>query len=154
VRPLPPQLHDRPERIRTAVEAAGPADVVAYADCGTAGALDHLPRLPGPDCYQLFCGRALEPGTYYLTDFLVRAFRRVVWRGLGLDRHPELGDDYFRHYDRVVWLAQCPTPKLRRRAEAAAAMLRLPLEVREVGERALESALELLLSRTDAAGAH
>jgi hypothetical protein len=56
VRPLPPELHNRPERIRAAVDAAGEADVVAYADCGTRGALDDLPRLPGADCYQLFGG--------------------------------------------------------------------------------------------------
>ena len=65
-----------------------------------------------------------ETGTYYLTDFLVRSFDRVVWRGLGLDRHPELRDDYFRHYERVVWLAQSPTPELHEKAEAAAAQAR------------------------------
>src|SRR5881275_758556 len=111
VRPLPPELHNRPERIRAAVDAAG-GDVVAYADCGTRGALDDLPRLPGSDCYELFGGQPHEPATYYLTDFLVRTFDRVVWRGLGLDRRPELRDDYFRHYERVVWLAQRRTPEL------------------------------------------
>ena len=123
VRPLPPELHNRPERIRAAVDAAQ-GDVVAYADCGTRGALDDLPRLPGADCYQLFGGMEHETGTYYLTDFLVRSFDRVVWRGLGLDRHPELRDDYFRHYERVVWLAQSPTPELHEQAEAAAAQAR------------------------------
>jgi len=86
-----------------------------------------------------------ELGTYYLTDFLVRSFDRVVWRGLGLDRHPELRDDYFRNYERVVWLAQQPTLGLHERAEAAAAKLGLPLEIRETGDTGLEHALEQLL---------
>ena len=145
VRPVPPELHNRPERIRAAVDAAGGGDVVAYADCGTRGALDDLRRLPGADCYELFGGAPHEPATYYLTDFLVRSFDRVVWRGLGLDRHPELRDDYFRHYERVVWLAQHRTPALAVRAEAAAEKLGLPLEIRDTGDTALEHALERLL---------
>ena len=147
VRPLPPELHNRPERIRAAL---GDADLVGYADCGTRGALDDLPRLGGADCYQLFGGMEHEAGTYYLTDFLVRSFDRVVWRGLGLDGHPELRDDYFRHYERVVWLAQQPTPTLRLRADAAAEKLGLPLEIREVGDAGLESALEHLLQEVPA----
>jgi len=75
----------------------------------------------------------------------VRSFDRVVWRGLGLDRHPELRDDYFGNYERVVWLAQAPTPQLQRKAEAAAEKLGLPLETRVTGDSGLERALEQLM---------
>ena len=154
VHPLPALLHNRPELIAPAVkEVLESEDVaaVAYADCGTYGALDEVlgdvPRLAGAHCYDVLAGpyaqAALEeePGTYLLTDFLARTFEHTVMRELGLDRHPELRDAYFGHYTRVLWLAQHPTATTRAAAERAAAQLGLPLEIREVGDEALEAQL-------------
>jgi len=169
VHPLPPALHNRPEKIADRVEReldrlAGSYDrlAVAYADCGTYGALDEVlsrrgvERLAGDHCYDVFARDEVrqtltaEPGTYFLTDFLARTFDRTVLGSLGLDRHPELRDAYFGNYTRVVWLAQRPTPALRAAAEKAAATLGLPLHVREVGDIGLECQLEQLINETPA----
>ena len=156
VHALPPELHNRPERIAPAVAdfvaQSHKVPVLAYADCGTGGALDGYARLPGGSCYDVFAHDevpallAEQPGTYFLTDYLVRTFDRSIWRSLGLDRWPELRDDYFRHYTRVVWLAQRPTRALAAKAERAATRLGLPLERRDVGEDGLERALEKLVA--------
>jgi hypothetical protein len=165
VHPVPALLHNRPERIAGAVEhevarLAGDHDrvAVAYADCGTYGALDAVlertgtPRLAGEHCYDVFARddvRAAleeEPGTYVLTDFLARTFAHTVLRELGLDRHPELREAYFANYTRVLWLAQRPTRATRAAAERAAAALGLPLEQRDVGDAGLELALERLVA--------
>ena len=156
--PVPALLHNHPERIDTAVtELMEGHDVVAlaYGDCGTYGALDRLgfPRLEGDHCYDVFARAEVqlaleeEPGTYFLTDFLARTFEHTVWRELGLDRHPELREDYFRHYTRVLWLAQRATPATRVAAERAAQRIGRPLVVREVGDAGLERQLEALLDR-------
>ena len=86
-----------------------------------------------------------QPGTYLLTDFLVRSFDRTVLRELGLDRYPELRDSYFGEYTRAVWLAQRPDGELAELAQAAADQLGLPLTVVETGDCRLERALEALL---------
>ena len=165
VHPLPPLLHNHPDRIAGAVETAIGAlraryatVAVGYADCGSYGAVDDVcarlgvARLPGAHCYDVFAGAqrlgtllAEEPGTYLLTDYLALSFDRSVIAELGLDRWPELHEEYFRNYRRVVWLAQHPTPRVRAAAERAAAFLRLPLEEVVVGDRLLEDALAALL---------
>jgi hypothetical protein len=163
---LPALLHNRPaaiapqvERLAEAAQARGLPVAIGYADCGTYGALDELSarlglrRLPGLHCYDLLAGpdrvAALfeaEPGTYVLTDFLVRSFRRTVLAGLGLDRYPELWPDYFGHYRRLVWLAQSRDPALDAEAEAVAARFGLPLTVIDTGLSRLERELEHLLA--------
>jgi Protein of unknown function (DUF1638) len=151
---LPASLHNRPERIPDAVAARihrARADgydrmFVAYADCGTGGLLDQVleaegvARLEGAHCYEVYAGRAAfaalaedEPGTFYLTDFLVRNFDRLVMRGLGLDRHPELLPQYFGNYRRLIYLAQADDADLTARAEAAADILGLAFERRLTG---------------------
>jgi len=165
VRPLPATLHNRPEKIHqhserivASAQANGSRAVLAYADCGTYGALDgyvdshSTKRLPGLHCYDLFAGPdriaeifAEEPGTYLLTDYLVRTFDRTVLASLGLDKHPELFPDYFGHYTRLVWLAQEPSPALAAEAARIAEIFGLPLARIDTGTRALEAALAAVI---------
>ena len=164
---LPPELHNRPERITAAVRGAiGAARAVyqhifvAYADCGTGGALDRMlaeervERLPGAHCYEFYAGAqvfsalaAAEPGTFYLTDFLVRHFERLVAATLGIDRHPQLLGEYFRHYHRVLYLAQVPDAQLELQARAIAARLGLAYEQRTTGYGELGGSLARLMRR-------
>lgn len=165
IHPLPPLLHNRPQEIAGAVEAEllalqglSARVIVAYADCGTYGALDevierhHVRRLRGDHCYDVFGGASeiaamlhAQPGTYFFTDYLVKSFHRSVMVELGLDVHPELRDDYFGNYTRVVWLTQNPTDELRGAAQAAADIMGLALEEVAVGDIGLEAQLEVLL---------
>ena len=165
VHSLPAVLHNRPARIAPAVEqlatdllGRGRRVAVAYADCGSYGALDGLcerlglARLPGLHCYDVLAGPGrvaallrAEPGTYLLTDFLVRGWSRLVLAELGLDRHPELWPDYFGHYRRLVWLAQDPDAGLDRAAAAIAASFGLPLTIIRTGTGRLERALGELI---------
>jgi hypothetical protein len=165
---LPALLHNRPREIAPRVErlvrqlqAQGQSVILAYADCGTYGALDEvcdrlgIERLRGQHCYDVFAGAekiedlfADEPGTYLLTDFLVQSFRRTVLHELGLDRYPELWGDYFANYQRVVWLAQRPDADLEAEARRVASLFALPLVVVSVGTLSLELELEALLGAT------
>jgi Protein of unknown function (DUF1638) len=167
VRPLPARLHNRPEKITQYSERARSSapTVMAYADCGTYGKLDEfcaandIPRLPGLHCYDVFAGAEViaklfdeEPGTYLLTDYLVRTFDRTVMASLGLDKHPDLWPDYFAHYKRVVWLAQAPTPSLEAEAQRIANLFTLPLTTIPTGLGGLESALANLIADTGLLG--
>ena len=165
---LPADLHNRPERIPEAVrekirEACGRfANIfVAYADCGTGGLLDAVleeegvSRIPGAHCYGFFAGSELftrlseaEPGTLYLTDFLARHFDRLIIRGLGIDRHPELECEYFGNYRKLVYLAQREDADLLARARAAAERLSLRFEHYLTGYGDLEGALRSLPATT------
>ncbi len=151
---LPALLHNRPDKITDAVRtkihdarSRGASKIfVVYADCGTGGHLDTLcmeeevERIEGPHCYAFFDGldvfaeRAEEEiGAFYLTDFLARQFDTLIWKGMGLDRHPDLRDMYFGNYDRVVYQAQTDDPALEKKARAAAEKLGLDFVKRETG---------------------
>ena len=167
IRPLPALLHNRPQKIPILAERAvvsalrsGATVALAYADCGSYGALDRLcarygvRRLPGLHCYDVFAGAQkiasmfrAEPGTYVLTDFLLRSFDRSVLAELGLDRHPELWGDYFGHYRRLVWLAQQPSQALEAEAARVAAVFGLPLTRVDTGVSRLEKALAALVEQ-------
>jgi hypothetical protein len=169
VRCLPAQLHNRPEHIAPAVRAAIQANrdryakiFVVYGDCGTGGQLDAVlqqegvERLPGAHCYEFLATREVfaqladaEPGTFYLTDFLLRHFERLVIRPLGLDRHPELAGEYFRNYRRLVYLSQAPRSGAIEQARRIAASFGFEFEHRFTGYGELGTRLAALVASQD-----
>lgn len=150
---LPAAWHNHPEKIvpglRRKVDKARKTNrdiVVIYGDCGTGGELDaylaseSIPRIPGPHCYEMFMGKPdfdaemeAELGTFFLTDYMVRHFERLVMKGMGLRQHPQLRNMYFGNYKRVLYIAQTHDPALQEKARAAAAMLELDFEYRFAG---------------------
>jgi len=159
---LPAELHNTPDKIPAAVTAMIEREreqferiFVAYADCGTGGLLDKalegtgIERIPGAHCYEFFAGSQVfhelaeeEPGSFYLTDFLVHHFDRLVVRGLGLDRQPQLMPVYFGNYKRVVYLAQTDSEELQARARKHADYLGLDYCYRYSGDRPLSLLLK------------
>ncbi len=150
---LPAAWHNHPEKIvpglKRKVLAArrkGMQIAVAYGDCGTGGMLDafleaeQIPRIAGPHCYEMFLGKVdfdaeMETalGTFFLTDYMVRHFERIVMKGMGLRQYPELRHVYFEHYTRLLYIAQTDCKKLRAKAVEAAAELGLNYEYRYAG---------------------
>ena len=163
---LPAKLHNTPQLIAGEVEkvlakrADDYSDVyVAYADCGTVGELDKVldkydaQRIGGAHCYEFFAGTEAyqeiveeELGSFFLTDYLVRNFERLVIKGLGLDRFPELFDDYFKHYKRMVYLAQTENPELKELAKQHSDAFGLEYEYRFVGIQGLSPVVESIFA--------
>lgn len=159
---LPANLHNRPEKIPDAVREKIRANrgrfahiFVAYGDCGTGGLLDEVltqekvERIPGAHCYEFFTGSEAfeamaeqEIGTFYLTDFLLRHFDRLIISGLGIDKHPQLMPIYFGNYKRLVYLAQMPDADAEERGRQAAQRLGLQYEYRVTGYGGLADSLK------------
>ena len=164
---LPPDLHNTPERIAPEVQARIDLQVdryrkvfVGFADCGTGGALDkvlakyEIERIPGAHCYEFFAGGNLfqnlantEPGSFYLTDFLTRHFERLVIKGLGIDRLPQLKHVYFNNYRRLVYLAQSDSEELRVMARQHADDLGLEYACYDCGTTPLSKTLKPFLEQ-------
>ena len=150
---LPASWHNHPEKIVPglarkirALRREGRGIAVIYGDCGTGGALDaflereNIDRIPGPHCYEMFMGKPNfesemedQLGTFFLTDYMVRHFERIVMQGMGLRKHPQLRDMYFGNYTRVLYIAQTDDPSLQLKARSAADALGLAYEYRFAG---------------------
>lgn len=162
---VPAVVHVFPEQIAPKVEKRihelrGNFErlIVVFGDCGSMGALDQMldkypdiERIAGPHCYEMYGGDLFanlmkeEPGSYILTDFMVRTFQGLIMKSMGLDRFPQLKNDYFRNYTRVVYLAQNDSLEYRQKAQEIAAYLELPLSVIETGYGPFEQRLVNLM---------
>ena len=162
---LPAELHNTPKKIPAAVRAKIESEgdrfekvFVAYADCGTGGLLDKaleeygIERIPGAHCYEFYAGSEAfhelaeeEPGSFYLTDFLVRHFERLVIKGLALDRQPQLMPAYFGNYKRVIYLAQTESEELQSMARKHAQFLGLEYSYHFHGDQPLSVVLKPVL---------
>ena len=163
---LPAILHNTPEIIAEqlrfnlqSAQAKFSRIFIGYADCGTGGEIDSLldefgvQRLPGAHCYEFYSGNQSfavmmdeEPGSFFLTDFLVEAFEKLVWQGMKIDRHPELLQVYFKHYKKLVYLGQTENSELQTQADEIASRLGLKYEYRYTGYGELAPALSALLN--------
>ena len=150
---LPASWHNTPDKIVPGLRAKiqnlkkkNRKILVAYGDCGTGGDIDALlaaeevERIEGPHCYEMYMGRADfekemedELGTFFVTDYMVRHFERIVMKGMGLRAHPELRDMYFQHYTRFLYLAQSEDDKLLAKAKSCARELDLRFDYRLTG---------------------
>ena len=159
---LPASWHNTPQLIAPGIEeylsenAHLYEDVyIAYADCGTGGSLDRViekygaKRIEGAHCYEFFAGKDVfeklseeELGTFYLTDYLVKNFNRIMIKGLGLDKNPELFEVYFEHYKKLVYLAQTENEKWQKDAQKYAKDFGFDYEYRFVGTGNLDSVFE------------
>ena len=159
---LPASWHNTPEKIvpglRTKIRNLKKQNrhiIVAYGDCGTGGDIDVLlakeevARIAGPHCYEMYMGRAefesemdAELGTFFVTDYMVRHFERIVMKGMGLRAHPELRDMYFQHYTRFLYLAQTDDKKLYEKAKLCADELGLRFAYRMTGYGEFQSFLK------------
>ena len=161
---LPAILHNTPEKITEQLRMVLQSSqtkfskiFIGYADCGTGGKIDSLldefdvQRLPGAHCYEFFAGKQTfaeiikeEIGSYFLTDFLVKAFEKLVWQGMKIDQHPELLPIYFKHYKKLVYLTQSENLKLQAQAHEIARRLGLVYEKRVTGYGELEHSIAAL----------
>lgn len=132
--------------------------IVVYGECGATGidellAKHQVVRVSGPHCYEMYAGAdnfanlmTEEPGTFFLTDWLLRAYEGAILKGLGLDKHPELMPLYFGNYRRLVYLSQQPTDKLLTKAQAIATEMGWAFEHRQVEYGELEIRLVNLMT--------